>query len=76
MVKYFHELTEDQVEALASTPDYCWAMAAEDYPQPPWCTHARAVNPLGCASLVYLRVTGPSSGPCQICHLNKDRDDG
>ena len=72
MIRYFHELTEAQVEALSVTSDYTWAQAAEEYPQPPWCAHPRAINPLGCQALVQLKVTGPHEGRCAQCQHRKE----
>ncbi|KKW13069.1 MAG: hypothetical protein UY48_C0005G0025 [Candidatus Gottesmanbacteria bacterium GW2011_GWB1_49_7] len=71
MIKYFHELTQAQVDALCDTYGYTWAQCAEEYPQPEWCGHPRAVNPIGCAALVQLKVTGANKGRCVQCQHRK-----
>jgi len=67
MAKYFHELTDEEFEALKVT-DITWGEVAKIYPQPTWCEYPGALEAeMGCWSLVYRR--GVSKEFCKNCDL-------
>jgi hypothetical protein len=67
MAKYFHELTDEEFEALKAT-DITWGEVAKIHPQPTWCEYPRALEAeMGCWSLVYRK--GVSKEFCKNCDL-------
>lgn len=74
MIKYFHELTEDEFDKIIKdNPGKTWVWAAETYPQPDWCKYPNAVadGPFtGCGSLMNFRIH--DNFPCAHCEFNKD----
>jgi hypothetical protein len=53
MIKYFHELTDEEFEKLKKTGVH-WNDLPKNYPQPKWCMYSDALNAeMGCWSLVY-----------------------
>jgi hypothetical protein len=67
MIKYFHELTDDEYEALEENGTR-WCDLPEKYPQPEWCEYPDALNAeMGCWSLVYR--TGVNKEYCKNCEL-------
>ena len=58
MIKYFHELTQEEFKELLQKTR-TWKQLAEDYPKPPWCGFENATGGLmGCWSLTSRLVTG------------------
>jgi len=61
MIKYFHELTEKEFNALQQT-NMTWAQCAIKYPQPPWCGYPDAIHgKMGCWGLVWF-----DNGKCKV----------
>lgn len=57
MIKYFHELTEDEYNELVKKK-ITYGELARDYPQPKWCVYPGATNGvMGCWALVGFEVT-------------------
>ncbi len=52
MIKYFHELTEQEFrESIMG--EFTWSQLAEQYPQPTWCAYPDATEGvMGCWSLM------------------------
>ena len=64
MIKYFHELTLEELKELAKK-NPTWQEVAADFPQPKWCGYPDAVaGGMGCWSLMLLRV---SKNFCKGC---------
>ena len=72
MIKFFHQLSEDEFKELLGT-GMTWGECAEKYPQPKWCSYPNAVQgEMGCWSLVGFRVYG--RGSCKHCeYLQKSK---
>jgi hypothetical protein len=71
MGKPFHELTDDEFNALKDA-GATWEDAARDHPQPSWCSYPDALRPLaGCWSLVGRKVTGENF--CRSCEYQADK---
>lgn len=65
MIKFFHQLSRDEVQSLRDKK-LTWAEVAKDYPQPVWCGYPNAVyGIMGCWSLMGLMVTGRNY--CRRC---------
>jgi hypothetical protein len=71
-IKFFHEITDEQWEALKATK-MTWEECAKEYAPPTWCDYPHAVDPMGCWSLVGRMVTGEDY--CRSCDLHKDHPD-
>lgn len=70
-MKYFHELTGDEFQALVDA-GIRWNQLSEMYPQPEWCEYPNALDGLmGCWSLTGRLVTGEDF--CQNCDLYQPR---
>ena len=69
MEKYFHELTDEEFEALKAS-HITWDEVAKIHPQPIWCVYPGALDAeMGCWSLVY-RI-GVGEEYCKNCDLFK-----
>lgn len=67
MIKYFHELTEEEFDELCKTK-MTWGECAKEYPQPIWCSYPNAVQgEMGCWSLMCFMVTGRNH--CKNCEF-------
>jgi len=67
MIKYFHELTEQEYKELVDK-GATWEELERDYPQPPWCNYPEATRGImGCWALVGFEVTGENF--CKNCDL-------
>lgn len=67
MPKYFHELTDEEFEALKDS-NITWGEVAKIHPQPIWCGYPGALEAeMGCWSLVYR--TGVNEEYCKKCDL-------
>ena len=66
--EYFHEITDEQWEALKAS-GMTWEEAAKRFKPPSWCSEQSAVDPMGCWSLIGRMVTG--EGYCKDCDLHK-----
>ena len=65
MIKYFHELKEDEFKALCGSK-MTWGECAKEYPQPEWCGYPDAIcGVMGCWSLMSFMVTGRNY--CKNC---------
>ena len=65
MIKYFHELTEDEFNNICRL-HITWDGCSRLYPQPKWCGYPDAVQGLmGCWSLMCFMVTGEKY--CKNC---------
>ena len=69
MIKYFHELTEQEYEKIVKRRKDAKRFV-RDYPQPEWCLYPEAVSPLGCWSLIGFMVTGEEY--CRKCDCHKN----
>lgn len=70
MIKYFHELTEQEWDKyIAENPHKTWKDAQKIFPQPKWCDYPEAVcGTMGCWSLMAFRVKDEDyCGDCD-CH--------
>jgi hypothetical protein len=68
MIKYFHELTNEEFGKLCKTKPQTWEEFSKDYPQPKWCSYPNAVcGVMGCWSLMGHLVTGRNY--CKKCDL-------
>lgn len=71
MIKYFHELTKEEFQALVDSKKYTWGMLAHDYPQPEWCNYPNATEGhMGCWSLMSHLVKDRAW--CKDCEECKD----
>jgi len=69
MIKYFHELTEAEFEALVAKK-LTYEELVKNYPQPKWCGYPKATaGVLGCWSLMDFMVTGEAY--CKDCDCYK-----
>jgi hypothetical protein len=69
MIKYYHELTKDEVQGLIDKK-YTYKQTEEDYPQPEWCSYPNATyGEIGCWSLLGYMVT--SEDYCKDCDCYK-----
>ncbi len=69
MRKYFHELTQEEIENLKGSCE----KIAKDYPQPDWCEYPDAIaGAMGCWGLVLGRVRDQGKAYCEQCEYNKD----
>lgn len=67
MPKYFHELTDDEFDALKEN-GVRWCDLPALHPQPVWCEYPDALaGEMGCWSLVYRR--GVNQEFCKTCEL-------
>ncbi len=67
MAKYFHELADEEFEALKDS-NITWGEVAKIHPQPIWCGYPGALEAeMGCWSLVYR--TGVNEEYCKKCDL-------
>ena len=67
MIKYFHELTQDEFGKIVDS-HMTWGECAKQYPQPVWCDYPDAVEGMmGCWSLMSHIIKKPSS--CYGCDL-------
>ena len=65
MIKYFHELTEEEFQELLKKK-LTWGECAIEYPQPSWCGYPDAVaGMMGCWSLMSLVVENEDY--CKSC---------
>lgn len=65
MIKYFHELTDDEFNELKESGINLGELAVK-YPQPDWCDYPDALlGVMGCWSLVYR--CGVSESYCKEC---------
>ena len=71
MIKYFHELTQAEIDAIPEGTT-C-AQVAKDYPQPTWCEYTNATHgAMGCWGLTYGRVHDQGKAYCAECECNKE----
>ena len=71
--KYFHELTNDEFEALTNS-DLTWGEIAEAHSQPSWCNYPNALNgEMGCWSLVFRKAK--IEDYCNTCELFKKKEE-
>lgn len=69
MVKYFHELSEDEFKELVKSK-ITYKQLEIDYPQPIWCDYPHATNgDFGCWSLYDLKIHDIKD--CKNCDCNK-----
>ena len=69
MNKYFHELTEEEYEALKNS-GATWADVMANYKQPDWCDYPDALEGvMGCWSLIYRKPV--SETYCKDCECFK-----
>lgn len=69
MIKYFHELTQEEYQKLVEQK-YTYDQLAKDYPQPVWCAYPNATEGImGCWSLMGFMVTGEDC--CKSCDCYK-----
>ncbi len=68
MIKYFHEISDVEWDALKKTGMF-WKQCAEEYAQPVWCNYPNAVDPMGCWSLIYRGIKQKKD--CGNCELRK-----
>ena len=72
MIKYFHELTEEEFKKLVDSKEYTYKRLANDYPQPVWCNYPDATSgAMGCWSLMGFMVTGEDY--CKNCDEYKNK---
>jgi hypothetical protein len=70
MIKYFHELTNEEYKVLEDNGTR-WCDLPSLYPQPEWCNYPDALDgEMGCWSLVYR--TGVSKEYCKNCECFKN----
>ena len=78
MIKYFHELSEDEFNQIAKYNfGKTWLWLAENYPQPDWCGYPNAVADgpfMGCGSLMDFSVNEEGKERCKHCEFNKDAE--
>jgi hypothetical protein len=66
MIKYFHELTEEEFDNLAET-GMNWENCAKSYPQPNWCSYPNAVcGEMGCWALMTFSIK--EEHDCKNCN--------
>lgn len=71
MIKYFHELTREEIAAIPK--DMTFGQVAKDYPQPVWCKYPDATFPdLGCFGLVCGYVRDEGKAYCAECECSKE----
>ena len=71
MIKYFHELTDDEFSGLIDSK-ITYGEAEKLYPQPLWCSYPQAIyGEMGCWSLVY-REDAITKEYCKDCDCYKD----
>ena len=71
MIKYFHELTKEEIEAIPAGKT-CKEVA-KDYPQPEWCEYPNAVyGAMGCWGLMLGSVKDQGKAYCVNCECNKE----
>ncbi len=59
MIKYFHELTKEDYQAMIDKGGMTYADLARDYPGPKWCEYGEPTEGImGCWSLMAHLVTG------------------
>ena len=70
MTKYFHELSSGEKFDIYNLRK-SWSATAKKYLQPPWCSHAQAVDGLyGCQDLWIGSIKTPTD--CENCKLYKE----
>ena len=70
-MKYFHELTDEEYNALVES-GITYGELAIKHPQPIWCTYPDALQgPMGCWALVHrkMKVSEDSCKTCECCVL-------
>ena len=75
MMKHFHELTDEEVDAMRHGTT--WAQVAEKHPQPPWCSYPDALyGPMGCWSLTGWPGTRRIHGEddCKSCEFYEPKE--
>lgn len=73
MIKFFHQLSEDEFKVLCDTK-MTWEECAREYPQPQWCGYPEAVQGvMGCWSLMDFLVTGRSFCRHCDCYIKKPK---
>lgn len=73
MPKPFHELTDDEYQALI-VRGFTWQKLAQKHLQPTWCAYPNALDGLaGCWSLVGRQVTGAEF--CKTCECYRSKGD-
>ena len=71
MIKYFHELTEDEFKEILRQK-ITWGECAKEYPQPVWCGYPDAVaGVMGCWSLMDFKVYGRNFCKHCECYIKK-----
>jgi hypothetical protein len=71
MIKYFHELTDKEIEDIPA--DTTCKQVAKKYPQPKWCEYPNATHgAMGCWGLVGGRVREQGKKYCANCECNKE----
>ena len=71
MIKYFHELTQEEIDKIPGKTSL--KRIAKDYPQPDWCEYPDATaGAMGCWGLVLGRVRDQGKAYCAQCECNKD----
>lgn len=75
MIKYFHELTEEEYKKIVESKKYKTMTEFEqDYPQPEWCQYPDAIfGVMGCWSLIGFMVENQDY--CKHCDLNKEAEE-
>ena len=72
MIKYFHELTKDELKKICSG-NITYEECAIRYPQPIWCRYPEATyGIMGCWFLTSFMVTGEDY--CKDCKYCSSRD--
>ena len=71
MIKYFHELTEEEYQTIVDSGKFPLMKDFEkEYPQPVWCSYPDALyGKMGCWSLVGFKIK--TEKDCKICELYK-----
>jgi len=70
MTKYFHELSSGEKFDIYNLRK-SWSATAKKYLQPPWCSHAQAVDGLyGCQDLWIGSIKTPTD--CENCKFYKE----
>jgi hypothetical protein len=78
MSKYFHELTNDEVEySIDLMPWLTYQQFDQVHPQPRWCGYPEATMGLmGCWSLIGFKVTGRDYCKDCDCYIKNQRRQG
>lgn len=72
MKKYWHELSEEEQQAVKQRELYTIGELQAEYSQPDWCKYPLALEGgFGCWSLFFGYVHGEGAEMCEICEYSR-----